>query len=278
MKTIKTNFLKWIVAATLFIGCAFSSEKNENIPAKLPTKNLKAEDEHQYQVATDYYTYSIYGDFIQKTRFSGLYTSGLPDGKVKWNNAQKSVSTSLEGDYPKGDKLGFMEDFSYTYEDNILTPEFFESFPFDAVEAKNLVWDMAGMEFFAWGCTDSLQLNKAYHANEANGKVDLAGLGFFDNRDIILTYRGITEKNGESLSIVDFRTMNNPLKINIDLGNQQMQTKGRSHYWGTIYVSNDHACFDEIELYEDVLMETAWSGQEKQLVDVVREMKVTKIY
>jgi len=278
MKTRKQKLQSFIAAVLLTIPF-LSPAQNRQFIAELPTIEMQSCKEHQYLVVTDYLNHSIYAEPSGKLRISGKYTSGLPGGKVQWSGVSLSRTQNTGDDFPEGSPLAYMEQFSYSYEQNILAPEFFNGFPTEAVEAKNLVWDMAGMEFFAWGHSDALKLNVPYHARQANGKVDLAGLGFFDNRDIVLTWKGMTERNGELLALIDFRTLNNPLAIEMDMGGRKFQTKGRSHYWGTIWLSVEQQCMDEIVLYEDVVLEIGWDDQpEKELVDVVREMKVTKIY
>ena len=268
-----------LVITVTFTGMAFNSCAQENCyPTQLPQAALSNKTEYQYLVETDYISYDIYGNFTSKMRFSGTYTSGLEGGMVEWSNVHAANLYTEEAEFPYGDSLTFMNGFRYSYEQDITVPEFFSSFPPDAVNARNLVWDMAGMEYFGWGFNNVLQLNEPYKANEANGNVELAGLGNFENRNIVLNWKGMTEDQGNRLAIIDFRTMNNPLNIDVDMGNMHMVTKGRSHYWGTIWIDCDRICFDHIELFEDVVMEMTIGLSEKQLLDVVREMKVTKIY
>ena len=280
MKTQNLSFKDFMMMLSIFlIGFCFRAcAQNNCYPAQLPQASFDNRAEHQYRVVTDYLSYDIYGTFSSKLRISGDYTSGLDKGKLRWNNVHRVRIYDEKAEFPYGDSLSFMNGFSYTYEQDITSPDFFRTFPFDDMEARNLVWDMAGMEFFAWSFSSVLQLNVPYHAKEANGSVDLSGLGQFTNRDIVLTWKGMTEVDGNQLAIVDYRVMNNPLDVNIDMGTMKMATKGRSHYWGTIWVDCTNTCIDHIELFEDVVMEMQIGNSEKQLLDVVREMKVTKIY
>ncbi|WP_423129454.1 hypothetical protein [Gaoshiqia sp. Z1-71] len=280
MKTMKTSVKQKLFLAAGAFGFLVNVAhgQSEIISAKLPQSDLQRRAEHQYQVETVYRNHDIYGNFGGKLKIWGKYTSGLDGGNVRWDDVYICRSSHYSDVLPASESLAFINGFSYNYEQNILAPEFFANFPLNSVEAKNLVWDMAGMEFFAWGHTDSLKLNVPYHALNANGPVDLAGHGFFDNRDIVLCWKGITQKDGEQLAVVDFRTLNNPLEVQVDFGERQLQTKGRSHYWGTIWLSVEQNCIDRIELFEDVVLEMGWNDQaEKQLIDVLREMKVTKI-
>ncbi|MGD9930891.1 MAG: hypothetical protein AB7U05_12785 [Mangrovibacterium sp.] len=281
MRTKKTpkNQKRIMSVAFFFFLVTLTFAQTGTFPAQLPKSDLQTRPEHQYQVAADYLNYDIYGNFTGKLRIAGTYTSGLDGGTARWNNVHQIRVAEEKAAFPYGEPLTYMENFTYTYDQDILSAEFFANFPTEAVEAKNLVWDMAGMEYFAWGHTDSLRLNVPFHAREANTDMDLAGIGHFENRNIILTWKGMTEENGRLLAMIDYRTFNNPLGVEIDMGDRHFSTKGRSHYWGTIWLDMEQKCIDHIELFEDVVLEIGWDDQpEKQLVDVVREMKVTKIY
>ena len=74
----------------------------------------------------------------------------LPGNTEKWNNVRIAKSQQLSGEFGIGDSQAFIENFTYQPSDKILQPDFFKDFPMDAVQVKNLVWDMAGIETFAW--------------------------------------------------------------------------------------------------------------------------------
>jgi hypothetical protein len=156
----------------------------------------------------------------------------------------------------------------------------FEGFPANNpndFNVKNLVWDMMGFEAFAWVYWDSLKLNGEFAPKSINGKVDLAGAGYFENRHIKLLFSGITEMNGESCVIIQFLAMDNPLEIETELNGMKLAFKGRSHYWGNILVSLQDKQIEQVILHEDVVMKMNIPGVQTDIVDATRELKVDKL-
>ncbi len=97
----------------------------------------------------------------------------------------------------------------------------------------------------------------------------MAGQGSFENKDIKLTWTGISKQNGELCAVIDYRTMNNLLEVSYE----GMDMKGRSHYWGTIWVSLKDKQIEHAVLYEDVVMEMNLPGQtQKQIMNSTREI------
>jgi len=244
------------------------------IPANLP---LPATPQ-RYSVTTDYFNHTLQGTFVDKIRVSGTFTTNLPQNKEMWNNVSVAKSNKLNDPFDAGEAQNYMENFTYEPSDKILQPDFFKDFPYEAVQVKNLVWDMAGIEAFAWGHLDSLKLNKLYEVKKMNGEVPLAGLGTFTNNNIQLIWKGVSVMNNEVCALVDFRAMDNPLAVNLKMGEKDFSLKGTSHYWGTVYISLKEKRFEYVELLENVMMEIRWSDQPaSQYVYTTRFMKVKKL-
>ena len=244
------------------------------IPANLP---LPATPQ-RYSVTTDYFNHTLQGTFVDKIRVSGTFTTNLPQNKEMWNNVSVAKSNKLNDPFDAGAAQNYMENFTYEPSDKILQPDFFKDFPYEAVQVKNLVWDMAGIEAFAWGHLDSLKLNKLYEVKKMNGEVPLAGLGTFTNNNIQLIWKGVSVMNNEVCALVDFRAMDNPLAVNLKMGEKDFSLKGTSHYWGTVYISLKEKRFEYVELLENVMMEIRWSDQPaSQYVYTTRFMKVKKL-
>lgn len=207
-------------------------------------------------------------------RVKGEYTCGLENGKVKWNNVSVATSMLREGAFPAGVQLKYMENFSYSSSDDMLKEEVFQNFGENSAFAKNLIWDMLAIEGFAWKYFDELKLNETFKAVKFNGKFDLAGQGSFENKDVRLLYTGISKKNGELCAVIEYQTMDNPLEVSYD----GMDMKGRSHYWGTVWVSLEDKQIEHAVLYEDVIMEMNLPGQtSKQIVNATRKISFVKV-
>jgi hypothetical protein len=278
MKTQKFFLVAILVLTTGFM--AFSQKKsNLNVTELLKSgslpQSLELKDELQkYVVTTDHFNTDIFGNFFNKMRVKGEYTRGLENGKVKWNKCTIAMAMSRDAEFPVGTPIGYMEDFSYMVTADMLKPEKFSTFTEHSAFTKNLVWDMMGIEGLAWVNFNDLELNKPFNATFFNGKMDLAGMGSFENKDMVLTWTGITERNGEYCAVIEFRTMNNPLEYTGD----GMSMKGRSHYWGTIWVSLEDKQIEHAVLYEDVVMEMNLPGQTtKQIMDATREISFVKV-
>ena len=278
MKTQKFFLVAIMVLTTGFM--AFSQKKsNVNVTELLKAgtlpQNLELKDDLQkYVVTTDHFNTDIFGNYFNKMRVKGEYTRGLENGKVKWNNCSVAMAMTRDAEFPAGAPISYMENFSYNVSENMLNAEAFANFGENSPFAKNLIWDMMGIEGFAWSAWDKLKLNEPYSAKDFNGKMDLAGKGSFENKDVRLTWTGISQRNGETSAVIEFITMNNPIEYSGD----GIAMKGRSHYWGTIWVSLEDKQVEHAVLFEDVVMEMNLPGQtNKQIMDATREISFVKV-
>lgn len=214
LKTLGAALLIAMVSIHYSVNAQNRLAPGDKIFGSLPSNLPLPVNPQYYHITTDYYNHTMAGVFIDKVRVTGDFTTNLPGNAEKWNNVRIAKSQQLSGEFGLGDSQPFIENFTYQpATGNITLPEFFKSFPMDAVQAKNLVWDMAGIEAFAWGHLDSLKLNKTYEAKKMNGAVELAGLGTFKNNNILLTWKGISMINNKLCGLIDFRAMDNPLEI-----------------------------------------------------------------
>jgi len=272
MKTIL--FLTVAVLFSVQLNAQKSSNISELLKRGTLPQNLELNDELQeYVVTTDHFNSDIFGNFINKMRVKGKYTRGLENGKVKWNNVTIAMVMQREDDFPAGTGLKYMEDYSYVPSADMLNNENFTGFEEHSAYAKNLIWDMMGIEGFAWACFEKLELNKPYSAKSFNGKMDLAGQGFFENRDVILTWVGVTMLNDEPCAAIQYHTMSNP----VEYKEESMSMKGRSHYWGTIWVSLKDKQIEYAKMFEDVTAEMQFAGQTGgQIMNITREINFEK--
>jgi hypothetical protein len=273
MKTIKTVL---IFSIATFFTISVNAQKNSKIlsDGKLP-QNLELKDELQkYVVTTDHFNTDIFGNFFNKMRVKGQYTRGLDNGNVKWNNVSIAMALQRDADFPAGNPVDYMEDFSYKVSPEMLKPEAFATFGENNAFTKNLVWDMMAIEGFAWSSFNKVKLNVPFSNELFNGKMDLAGQGSFENKDVQILWTGISVRNGENCAVIEYRTLNNPLEY----AGEGMSMKGRSHYWGTIWVSLEDKQIEHAVLYEDVVMEMNLTGQtNKQIMNATREISFVKV-
>jgi hypothetical protein len=239
-------------------------------------KHMEINDDQpqRYSMMTDYFNKDIFGNFFNKYRVTGTYTRGLKDGQVSWEDVHVSESKDQDADFDEGVLLPYMEGFIYVPGIDMVSAESFAGFPANSVYAKNLVWDMMAFETFAWAYFDSLELNKTFYATEINNKVDLAGEGYFENKNIELLWTGISEMNDEICAVIEYITMDNPLEFK----NEMFDMKGRSHYWGTIWVSLEDKHIEHGVMYEDVMMKMEMPSQPgPQMINSTREIVIEKL-
>jgi hypothetical protein len=131
---------------------------------------------------------------------------------------------------------------------NPLAPDFFKGFPDGSVMERNLVWDTAMLEAFGQNYLKNLSLNEPYHAG-TDQDVAMPGIGTFHNHDIQLIWVGKSQRNGQECALILYNAFFNPLEVST--GGTTL--RGRSHYWGQIWVSLKTRQIEYGTLYEDVL-------------------------
>ena len=87
-------------------------------------QNLELKDELQkYIVTTDHFNSDIFGNFFNKMRVKGEYTRGFEKGKAKWNNVSIAMAMSRDAEFPTGNPVDYMENFTYNISEDMLKPE-----------------------------------------------------------------------------------------------------------------------------------------------------------
>ena len=234
----------------------------------------------RYHINCDYFNHTLLNaKMIDKLRVSGDLT--ISNGETKtWNNVRFMKSTPPDGKFTEGELQSYMENFSYNNKAGLemMKTEFFKGFPNEAVQVKNLVWDMAALDAFGFEFLDSLKLNTIFEAKTMNGPAEMGGVGTFTNKNIQLIWKGLSMVDGELCAIIDYRAMDNPLVIDLKLNNMQCKMNGRSHYWGTIWVSLKEKSIAYAELLEDVAFRMEMGAQmPPQDLYISRYMEVKKM-
>jgi hypothetical protein len=267
--------MKRILAALLglIFLCAAAEGQNSgmqyelnDILAHLPTVEFREGGPQHYVFTCDYVNFDLAGNVTAKERVSGDYTSGLPDGKVRWNNVRIAHMGNTNGASPEGVLQRYMENFSY----DRLTPDyvkdsFFADFPANSIETKALVWDVSMLEQFARNHFDKLKLNDPFELKSSD--ISVPGMKFF-NRLPRVTWVGVSKMNDKACAVIEYEGFFN--KLSSQVGEQTL--KGRSDYWGTIWVSLRDKQIEKGTLNEGVLLGVEVSGQAgPQAVPVFRQ-------
>jgi hypothetical protein len=222
-----------------------------------------------YRFTMDHTVLDTTGQVVQRQRVLGEYTRGVTGGEAVWTNVTVAESNGPAEISGPGQKREFMEGFRYRTGPALLgdsmKPEFFKSFPPTAIFERNLVWDTGMIEMFGQDQFEHLKLNEPYRLLSAQD-VNMPGIGTFQNKDVRLTWLGRSQRNGEDCAVIAYRAYFNPL----DIANAGMTLKGRSHYWGEIWVSLTSKQIEYATLQEDVLGEMKLAGQDMRVLSVFR--------
>jgi hypothetical protein len=233
-----------------------------SLPAHLALKEPVPE---RYAFTTDYFQLDTTGNLINKHRVYGEYTRGLPGGKAQWDNVRIAQAKTLDEPFPAGDPQAYMDGFSYN-PSALSSPNFFAGFP-DNLDAKNLVYDTVMFETFAWSFWDKLKLDQPYRLHLPD--TSLTG-GSFHNQQPELTWIGLDKRNGKLCALIQYEAFFNKLQ----LATNGMTINGRSHYWGTIWVSLNDKQIEYGTLREDVLSGITMpgpNGKQNVTLNVFRE-------
>ncbi len=220
-----------------------------------------------YRFSMDYNTANTKGETLYRQRVTGDYTRGLAGGEVIWKNVTVADAAGSSAPIPAAQKRDFMEGFRYHNDlGSTMKPDFFKDFPTTAVVERNLVWDTGMIEVFGQNFFNHLKLNQPYHV-VSNQDLKLPDVGTFQNRDVVLEWIGQAQRNGQDCALIKYQAFFNPLEI----VNGGMNLKGRSDYWGEIWVSLSTKQVEYGTLYESVVGEMKLHGQETaQVVNIFR--------
>jgi len=215
-----------------------------------------------YRFTVEYNTANSTGETMRRQRVIGEYTRGLANGDVMWKNVSEADADGPTAPFGPPQTRDFMQGFRYKNDlAGTFQPDFFKSFPPTAVLERNLVWDTGMLESFGQNVFGRLKLNEPYHIG-SNEDITMPGVGTFRNRDIVLEWIGRGQRNGQECAVIKYQAFFNPLLV--EAGG--MSLKGRSDYWGEIWVSLGTKQIEYGTIYESVVGEMKPPGQSTMMV------------
>ena len=269
-----------IASGIVFPSVCYSQGKSAVIRkflTELPRGEAKDDGSPQkYRMTAVYTNRDFYGNFTGKIKVSGDYTRGLQDGFVTWNNVIISNSDNLTGPFTEDSRQEYMENLKYFPSPQMLNEETFKDFPASTenVFARNLVWDMMTIEMFVWKYSDSLIINKKYFIPDINGEFNMGEIGNYEHSNIQLCWTGISVMNDELCGVIEYRAIDNKIKLTMD----QINTRGTEQYWGTTWISLENKQIEYAEMYSGTIQEIEIKGlKDKILVKTIRELWVERI-
>ncbi len=266
-----SSVLVILVLASTVTGLHGQSSPTRLSPAEkwsLPQgTSVKDSGLRTYRFDVEYNMANTRGEISSRQRLTGDYTRGIEGGDVMWKNVTQADAIGATAPYAPPQKREFMEGFRYHNDmASTMRPDFFKAFPPTAVFERNLVWDTGMIEMFGQNHFAQLKLNEPYHALTSE-EITLPDVGTFQNRDVVLEWIGNSQRNGQDCALISYRAFFNPVEI----ASGGMTLKGRSDYWGEIWVSLATKQIEYATLQEMVVGEMKLPGQDTtQVIDVFR--------
>jgi len=268
------------IALMLFTNCLLAQKNSIDKYLLLKPSDIKAIKSgiQKYDVSLKWQNLdAINGNKINCNAVKATYITGLKNDSVSWKNVNLAqISDFQQKDY-NGTNLPSFNGFTYKInETNFLNEDFYKTIPLEQRDlAKWLVSDAIQMQGLALYVFDSLAYNKSFIPKFLNNyDVKFKDWVTFTSRYQKLIWSGITKYNNEVCAIIKFESLYNPLKID----NNQMSVKGRSLYYGEIWISLSDKQVEYATMVEDVVMKLKSSlFPEEQLIDLQRTIIFNKV-
>ena len=230
----------------------------------------------QYRVTSTLYNRDMEGGVVSSMQITGSFVRSVEEKEVicRWNNVRMFSTRDTEGEFPDGKPLDYMEGFSYSLSDTILTEGFYTDFPEeDRTYMKTLIWDAPWIEV-AYVAMDSIEYNRPYFSDDLEKKeVEAQNFALLKTKNLKLVWTGIAKKSGKGCALLEFKSLSNPVESKTDV----LSVKGRSCCWGSFWVSLEDHQVEYAVVNEDVIMELSVSGKPLgQILNMQREVVFNK--
>jgi hypothetical protein len=264
----------------LFTNCLYAQKSSIDKYLLIKPSEIQAgkSETMKYEVSLKWQNLdAISGAKLNCNAVKAIYTAGLENDSVSWSD----VSLAQINDFQQKDYIGTnlpsFNGFKYKInETNFLKEDFYETIPPEQRDlAKWLVSDAIQMQGLTWYVFDSLEFNKSFIPKFLNNyDIKFKEWVTFTSRYQKLIWSGITKYNNEVCAIVKFESLYNPLRID----NSQMSVKGRSLYYGEIWISLSDKQVEYASMVEDVIMKLKSTlFPEEQLIELQREIIFCKV-
>ena len=264
----------------LIANCLFAQKNNIDKYFLLNPSDIKAKNSEiqEYDVTLKWQNLdAINGNKINCNVVKATYIVELENDYVNWKDVSIAQIKDFEQTQFIGTNLPSFNDFSYKANDTaFLREDFYNTIPPEQRDlAKWLVSDAIQMQGLAFYVFDSLEFNKVFIPKLLdNYDVKFENGVTFSSRYQKLIWSGITKYNNEICAIVKFESLYNTVKID----NKQMSVKGRSLYYGEMWISLADKQVEYASMVEDVIMKLKSSlFPEEQLIDLQREIVFNKL-
>lgn len=209
---------------------------------------------------------------------TGRFITGIDSSFSKWMDVRIEELTDIKQEVSGGILLPDFNNLKYQiYNTEFLKEDFYSMISPDQRDlAKWLVSDAMQMQGLAFWVFDTLRFIIKYQPQMLEDyKIEFEEWITFSSRYQQLLWSGITFYNNEICAIVKFESWYNPVEID----NPGIKLKGRSLYWGEMWISLSDKQVEYAIMFEDVVFRIdspAFTAQ--QLIDLQREIVFEKQY
>lgn len=199
------------------------------------------------------------------------------DNKARWQDVKISSKTNFREEPENSVRLYALDGFEYeSLSTDFLKDDFYQEIPSDLRDlAKWLVSDGIQMHGLAYYVLDSLKFQHLFRPLLLEGKeVKFQNWVTFTNRYQLLTWSAITRHNNEICAVIKYESEYNP----VEADTPEMSFKGRSLYYGEIWVSLIDRQVEYSVMFEDVVMNLKRDNfPDGQLIDLQRQIIFNKV-
>lgn len=240
--------------------------KMRDIPAKI-SENQKYEIIVKRQGSDPVDGTKIFADAAKGT----YYVMGK-DSLIMWENVTTSEIKSLHHDFSGGKPLPVLNNFTYKFMSvPFANGDFFKNIPSEQVDwTMMLLTDAFMMHEYKLLVLDSLEFNQPYLPEDmANNDIAVGESEFnFTSKYLLYLWNGFTIHNNKLCAIVRFESFFNLMS--------NSWTKGRSMYYGEMFISLDRKQIEYARMVEDVVLQQKESKEkwmDMQRVVVLNKMQ-----
>jgi hypothetical protein len=198
------------------------------------------------------------------------------NNKARWQDAKLGTIDNFRDEPVNPVSLSALDGFEYEpFNTDFLQEDFYEEIPPELRDlARWMVSDAIQMQGLAGYFLDSLKFGKVFTPDLLEDyDVDFQNWVSFSSRYQELTWSAITKYNDEVCAVIKFESVYNPVSAETPV----MSFKGRSLYYGEMWVSLHDRQLEYAIMFEDVVMNLksdAFPGG--QLIDLQREIVFDK--
>jgi hypothetical protein len=270
----------FIIVLSLITNSLSAQSGNAEPFFTVKPKDIKAKETgiQKYDVTLKWQNLeALEGKRINCSAIKATYVMGLENDSAGWRKVSLAQINDFQQKEFKGADVTALGGFTYKLnETNFLNEDFYNPIPPEQRDlAKWLVSDAIQVQGLARYYFDSLEYNKEFFPKYLENK-DIAFENWvtFTSRYQKLIWSGIALYHHQICAVVKFESYNNPVRID----NEQMSVKGRSLYYGEMWISFENKQVEYAFMFEDVLMNLKSSlFPQEQLINLQREIVFNKV-